>query len=236
MNSTSAKFHCEICNRDYFYEGSYLKHKLTHNHEVTNISYRFICQYCGRSFSRKANMQRHMESACRTDNLQQLQNQFNEKIQTVEDNFKEKTQQLEQKVASIEKNPQQVTNVLQVVCVSNNDNYLDMLSQSWGFDKALQYVKDCALSNLSGDVQLIEKIYFSGKETPIVFLDKKRGNLLFINENNEKIIDLKGHKLTQILANNLQNTYLKGVNHLINQTLDNRRCPNQLLEEYDLQM
>lgn len=126
--------------------------------------------------------------------------------------------------------------VLQVICVSNNDNYLDMLTQSWGFDKALQYITNCALSDLSGDVKLIEKIYFESQNPPIIFLDKKRRNLLFINESNEKIIDLKGHKLTQILANNLQNTYLKSVNHLINQTLDNRRCPNKLLEEYDLQI
>ena len=38
------------------------------------------------------------------------------------------------------------------------------------------------------------------------------------------------------LANNLQNTYLKGVNYLINTNLENRKCPNKLLEHYDLQM
>ena len=47
--------------------------------------------------------------------------------------------------------------VLQVICVSNNDNYLDMLTKEWDdFDRALEYIKDCALSNLTGDCKLIK--------------------------------------------------------------------------------
>ena len=37
------------------------------------------------------------------------------------------------------------------------------------------------------------------------------------------------------MANNLQNSYLKGVNYLIKKNLDNHLCPNKFLEEYDLQ-
>ena len=37
------------------------------------------------------------------------------------------------------------------------------------------------------------------------------------------------------LANHLQNSYLKGVNYVLIDTLDNRRCPNKFLEEYDIQ-
>ena len=37
------------------------------------------------------------------------------------------------------------------------------------------------------------------------------------------------------LANNLQNTYLKGINHVINNNLESRKCPNKFLEEYDIQ-
>ncbi len=49
-----------------------------------------------------------------------------------------------------------------------------------------------------------------------------------------KVIDNKelfGRKL----ANNLQNSYLKGVNYLITCNLNNRMCPNKFLEEYDIQ-
>lgn len=38
------------------------------------------------------------------------------------------------------------------------------------------------------------------------------------------------------LASTLQNTYLKGVNYLIMNNLENKRCPNKLLEEYDIQL
>ena len=36
------------------------------------------------------------------------------------------------------------------------------------------------------------------------------------------------------LANNLQNSYLKGINYLINDNLENRRDPNKFLEDYDI--
>ena len=42
-------------------------------------------------------------------------------------------------------------------------------------------------------------------------------------------------QLGRKIANNLQNSYLKGVNYLINRNLDNRLCPNKFLETYDLQ-
>jgi len=135
------------------------------------------------------------------------------------------------------KNKPSVNNqILQVVCVSNNDNYLDMLTNEWNnFDKALGYIKDCALSSLTGDCKLIKKIYFDEKDEPgIRFLNKTRTNVEYYDENRVKMNDSKeifGRKL----ANNLQNTYLKGVNYLILSNLENRQCPNKLLEDYDLQ-
>jgi hypothetical protein len=49
-----------------------------------------------------------------------------------------------------------VNQVLQVICVSNSDNYLDMSSDRMGnFDQVIEYIRDCALSNVSGDLKLI---------------------------------------------------------------------------------
>ena len=56
-----------------------------------------------------------------------------------------------------------------------------------------------------------------------------------MNEKQERIVDVKGIQLGKKLANNLQNSYLKGVNYLINKNLENKRCPNKFLEEYDIQ-
>ena len=113
-----------------------------------------------------------------------------------------------------------------------------MLTDRLGdFSKALEYIRDCALSNLTGDCKLITKIYFSegiSEQNNIYYTDKGRTRIAYFNEKEEKSIDsteLFGRKL----ANNLQNSYLKGVNHLINQNLNNRQCPNKFLEEYDIQ-
>jgi hypothetical protein len=84
---------------------------------------------------------------------------------------------------------------LQVICVSNNDNdnYLDMLTEEWGnFDRALEYIKDCALSSVTGDCKLIERVYFTGEckyqdhrseiPPPICFLSKNRTKIEFFHK------------------------------------------------------
>jgi hypothetical protein len=70
---------------------------------------------------------------------------------------------------------------------------------------------------------------------PLNILIKVRGKLEYLDENREKIVDYKGEKLGRILANNLQNSYLKGVNYLINKNLFDNKCPNKFLDEYDVQ-
>jgi hypothetical protein len=129
--------------------------------------------------------------------------------------------------------------VLQVVCVSSNDNYLDMLTEKLNnFDKALEYIKDCALSSLSGDCKLIKKIYCDennhSQQKNICFLDKNRTRIEYYDENQTKILD-STKVFSRKLANNLQNSYLKGVNYLITVNLENRGCPNKFLGDYDLQ-
>jgi len=162
-----------------------------------------------------------------------------------ENNYRQIEKRLDEKdkeIASLKEKPStSINQILQVVCVGNNDNYLDMLTTEWNnFDRALEYIKECALSNLSGDCKLIEKIYLGGRnqfEQPSIrFLDKNRAKLSYFDENQNEIIDIKGMQLGKKLANNLQNSYLKGINYLINQNLINRLCPNKFLEDYDIQI
>ena len=130
-----------------------------------------------------------------------------------------------------------INNNLQIVCVKPNDNYLDMLKDRLGdFDRALDYIKDCALSEVAGDCKLIEKIYLESSQiTPsICYANKSRTKIQYFNENGEKTINLKDI-FYKIIANNLQNSYLKGANYLINKNLESRGCPNKFLEDYDLQ-
>ena len=65
-------------------------------------------------------------------------------------------------------------------------------------------IKDCALSNLSGDCQLIKRMYLTNNND-VHFIDKSRTRIEYFTEKKEKIIDSKelfGRKL----ANNLQNS------------------------------
>jgi chromosome segregation ATPase len=91
----------------------------------------------------------------------------------------EKLDKIEEQIAKLKEKPSNVQ-ILQVICVGGNDNYLDMLTQQWGdFDKALEYIKNCVLSNLNGDYQLIKS--------------------------QKKVIDPK-ESFWRKLANNLQNS------------------------------
>ena len=136
-------------------------------------------------------------------------------------------------LAEIKKN--RVNQVLQVICVTNTDNYLDMLTERLGnFGDAIEYIKDCALSDLSGDCRLIEKIYLGADDPQIHYIDRGKTKIIFYNEKQERVVESKV-SMGKKLANNLQNSYLKGINCLINRNLTQRANPNRLLEDYDLQ-
>ena len=203
------------------------------------------CQYCEKTYASKDNLSKHIKlGRCRkfpkdeeiiiNDNILKqtlTTDKILEKVNLLEKRLDEKDQQIEEL-----KGKANITNNLQIVCLSNNDNYLDMLTQELGsFDRALDYIRDCALSSLKGDCKLVEKIYLSqDSQSNIQFTDRKRTYVEYFNEKKEKVKDTKelfGRKL----ANNLQNSYLKGVNHLITKNLENRGCPNKFLEDYDLQ-
>ena len=203
------------------------------------------CQFCGKTFARKDNLARHQQRFCREkknisestieDKMAFLEKQIHE----LKDELKDEKKKNDREIAELKEKPLISNQILQVVCVGANDNYLDMLTEEWGnFGRALEYIKDCALSNLSGDCKLIERVYLAQSnesEPPIRFIDKNRTKIAYFNEKKEKIIDSKelfGRKL----ANNLQNSYLKGVNYLITKNLDNHLCPQKFLEDYDLQM
>ena len=120
--------------------------------------------------------------------------------------------------------------------MTDKDNYLDMLTDRLGdFQLALDYLKDCALSDLTGDCKLIDRIYQQNNtnQVPSYTTNKKRTMVYYRNQTNQPIVENK-EAFVRKIANNLQNSYLKGVNHLINQTLDQRCNPNKLLDDYDL--
>ncbi len=151
--------------------------------------------------------------------------------------FEEKQIENYENIEKLKEKPNVTNNILQVVCVSHNDNYLDILTEQLGdFDKALKYIKCCALSNINGDCQLIEKIYLNSQKSKPAFhyLNKSKTKIKYFDEKETLKIDKK-EDFARKLDNNLQNSYLNGINHVIVDNLDNKRCPNKFLEEYDIQ-
>jgi hypothetical protein len=188
----------------------------------------YNCDFCKKAYTRKGKCDKHMK-LCNMKEIKTI-------MQTELDKFAERVLSELKETAIVKNTNITNNNVLQVVCVGDRDNYLDMLTQRWDFDRALCFVKDCALASLSGDCQLIEKIYLNEENPSIFYADNKKTNLAYFDENKRKVIDHKGLLLAKKLANGLQNSYLKGINHLINDTLDRKLCPNKFLEEYDIQI
>src|SRR5690348_16322681 len=125
---------------------------------------KFTCPDCEKQFTRRDNMLVHQKKSCKVVKEQETRKLINKATRgLLEQNcgLEEKLKSLEQRMINLEEKPSSITvnNQLQVVCVGSNDNYLDMLTENWGFDRALCFIKDCALSNLTGDCKLIEKIY-----------------------------------------------------------------------------
>ena len=166
----------------------------------------FQCQYCNRTFVRRYGLSRHLNGRCKGHLFPDL------KIEHLEQQIvllQEQTTDLKQKPSI------SVSNVLQVICISNKDNYLDMLTDRMGnFHQAIEYIRECALSDVAGDCKLIEKIYLSPGNNNISFLDRTRNRVVYFNEQRERVVENKDN-FGRKLANNLQNSYLKGITCLL---------------------
>ena len=172
------------------------------------------------------------ESVCNLEDKLDLLEKRLDEIPLLKKRLDEKDQQ----IAELIKKPStNINNNLQIICIGQNDNYLDMLTEKYGnFERALEYIKDCALANLVGDCKLIEKMYMDDQKSAIRYVDKARTKIHYFDQNKKVVVDDKA-QFGRKLANNLQNSYLKGVNYLINKNLEDHRCPNKFLEDYDIQ-
>jgi hypothetical protein len=135
-----------------------------------------LCQYCKKTFARKDNLVRHQKDFCyqkpessfdktttetvyddyKTSTNRELEKQIAELKENSEKQMAELKEKLEKQMAELKEKPMISNQILQVVCITSNDNYLDMLTEEWGFDRAIEYIKDCALANLTGDCKLIK--------------------------------------------------------------------------------
>ncbi len=232
---------------------------------LTIDPYVIPCEYCKKTFSRKDNLSRHLlscklklkydvnDTKCYSPTkmneldailelkkeMLKIKQQSAKKDKRLELKLAEKDEELKKiqsEIAELKEKKTINNQVLQVVCIGNKDNYLDMLTQKYNnFETALCFIKDCALSNLIGDCKLIEKIYFAESLPSIHFTDKSKTKIEYYNENEDLIMESK-ESFGKKIANNIQNSYLKGVNYLLTTNIENNGCPNKFLEEYDIQI
>lgn len=212
------------------------------------------CEDCGKKFSSKRRLAKHIDKY-HDSGFSDESSESSESSESVESEAQspEKPESVQRKIAQLQseieklkkRKPQNHNhlhqNILQVLCVSKNDNYLEMLTEQWGDqERALGFINSCALSETNGDCRLIQQVYFNNRKPnqkpPIRYSDDTRRKIEFIDEHEQVILDPKGKKLGKILSNNLQKTYLSGINHLVTENLRERRPPNRLLEAYDLQI
>lgn len=127
-------------------------------------------------------------------------------------------------------------NYIQIVCVGPKDDFFQILSDRMGTEKARDYILNCAKNNLEGDLNLLKKIYFEGKEPaeyPIRFLDKKRNKVEFIDENKKVVLDQYGKELSKRLCSNLQNGYLMQVNMILENNF-NQNEDGKFMDEFEI--
>jgi len=209
---------CPLCQQKFTNVEKFIQHQSQECHTTT----KYDCPVCKDKFTSKYDLMIHLENDCRS---------IDEKIKAAVDQaISTKVEKLDKSIEELRNKP---NNVLQIVCVTNNDNYLDMLSDRIGnFEQAIEYIKECALSDLTGDCKLIEKIYYQN-DIPSFHTDNKQSKIIYHNEKNEMISEPK-EIFSRKISNNIQNSYLKGINYVINRSLDQKNDPNKLLDQYDI--
>lgn len=210
---------------------------------------KYQCQWCQKRFSRSDSMKRHIEHIHAGSDPQQIFKTLLTKIDQLEEKDKQhalEQEQLTQKLDQLEEKGKQhslkidqlnnkpTNQILNVMCISGHDNYLDMLTDRFGnFNRAIEYIKDCALSDLAGDCKLIEQIYKNSGQ-PMSFSTNSKKSKFFYQDENRIVVCEDRQSFGRKLANNLQNSYLKGINHLIDQNFERKIDPNKFLDQYDL--
>jgi hypothetical protein len=101
---------------------------------------------------------------------------------------------------------------LNVLCLGSKDNLLDILSASEGLPLALEYLKNCALSRLSGDCRILERVYqLETEQAAIMYVNKSKTKYVYYDERRRRTVETNAKVMAKKLADILQRSYLKGM-------------------------
>ena len=140
---------CPLCSAEFTRNDNMKRHMNKHldgtykNKEPK----KYVCDICNKAFSRRYNMQIHQTTihpSIKDHTYQTLVSKISELSAELKE-IKSGQQTISQE---LQKNtPNNIINnqILNVICVTNHDNYLDMLTDRLGdFNQAIEYIKDCA--------------------------------------------------------------------------------------------
>lgn len=192
-------------------------------------NYIYECLICGLKYDDKYNIYGHIEEKHQNciNNVGNISKHIDLAIDAKLKDVHSKIIDMKSEMKNIK--PMVHNNNLHIYLKDNGDA-LKLLEEKFGdFPRALEFIKNCALSHISGDVRLIEHLYLETNQPAVFFFNKKKQKLAWIDEYGLIHFDDKS-VVGRKLANNLQNGYLNGANYLT----DKSKTDGPLLEDYDI--
>lgn len=219
----------------------------TQKTQKTQVQKSFLCPHCSRSYVSKKNVERHINNnKCpKFKVLRQvlpLEHESSQVQPTCRPSSLNTSKTAEHRVKTkenpVQKPQPQVTveseDLDEKIKYIVKDNYTNYLYNKMGKEKALSYIKSCVQSKLRGDINLVYKIHFEGRESddyPILTADKKGKNLYYKKSDGSIVNDNDGEYVKSTLVANVQNCYLKFCNHIIESNMDDNEV---IFTDYDL--
>ncbi len=192
------------------------------------------CPVCPKTYTNKDSLRKHLSrNVCKiSDAPAQESNQGSDQSSTINSLVKLVTEMrdeiqviksvqgvtqgtvefIKQQVAQLPKSA--VTNNnqnLNVICFGKDDDFLKILEDQLTPLKALEFVRDCALSSADGDCRLLNRVYFPvGVKPAITYGNKSKTVFVYFDEKMNRVTEKNKNVIAKKIADNLQRCYLKG--------------------------
>ncbi len=203
------------------------------------VGTKLICEHCHGTFAQKSSLNRHLrDKSCKVLFPTSSKKDMLEEIAELRtrDQQKQEVKELAKELAKemlanlpVSQNttlmpastpipiPANITNInhqhLNIVCLSDDNDLLEMLIAKEGRHEALTYIKGCALAaNLAKDCQILEKVYQQQTGLPTITHEgKSKSKYIYYAKHRRKTFENNGAALAKKLAGILQRSYLKSM-------------------------
>jgi hypothetical protein len=190
------------------------------------------CPICPKIYTNKDSLRKHLSrNVCKIpdpqdlsqtntiNSLVKLVTEMRDEIQVIRsvqgdtqgkvDFIKQQVSQLPQ--SQITNNTQNNNQNLNVLCFGKDDDFLKILADKSTPQKALEFVRDCALSSADGDCRLLNRVYFPpGVKPAITYGNKSKTVFVYYDEKFNRVTEKNKNVIAKKIADNLQRCYLKG--------------------------